>query len=110
MTTPPRGDEIRDRREEAVAQPEDATPRVADGAEREALLDRLSSGDYAGNASESLEQLRAGWGEDEGRDAALERWLRTKAAATAEALDADPGSAIPARDIRGHFTPRSTDR
>lgn len=63
-------------------------------------IDRLvKSGTYAS----ASEVVRAGLRALEERDAAVERWLRTEVVQAYDELDANPGSAIPAKEVFKKF-------
>ena len=72
-------------------------------AEHTAFIDaQIASGAYA----TASEVVRAGLRALQERDAAVERWLRDDVVTTYDAMQADPGRAIPARtvfdEIRAH--------
>lgn len=62
----------------------------------EAVKEHVASGSYASESEVIRDGLRTLFA----RDAALEAWLRTEVAASAEALAADPARAVSADDVR----------
>jgi antitoxin ParD1/3/4 len=78
-------------------------------AEQATYIDSLvAKGDYAS----ASEVVRAGLRALQERDAAVERWLRDQVAPAYDAMQADPGRAIPAETafqaVRAHHARRLT--
>jgi antitoxin ParD1/3/4 len=88
-----------------VSAPEKRT--VSLPAEQAAYIESLvASGAYAS----ASEVVRAGLRALQERDAAIERWLREEVAPVYDAMQADPGRAVPAQEvfdmIRAHHAKR----
>lgn len=65
----------------------------------DALKERVASGAYASESEVIRDGLRALFSRDE----AVERWLRTEAAAAYDELRTDPARAISSKDMRAHL-------
>jgi antitoxin ParD1/3/4 len=75
--------------------------------EQASYIDRLvKSGAYASGS----EVIRAGLRSLQERDAAVERWLKEEVAAAYDAIEAEPGKAIPAKDVFDAVRARHADR
>ncbi len=76
-------------------------------AELSKYIDKLvKSGAYATGS----EVVRAGLRSLQERDSAVERWLREEVAEACDALRADPGRAVPAKEVFDTLRARHGDR
>ncbi len=66
----------------------------------------VKSGAYASGS----EVVRAGLRSLQERDEAVERWLREEVASTYDALRADPGRAVPAKEVFDSLRARHADK
>ena len=75
--------------------------------EQSNYVDQLvESGSYAS----ASEVVRAGLRALQERDAAVERWLREDVAAAYDAMQADPGRGVPAKDVFASIRAHHADR
>jgi antitoxin ParD1/3/4 len=75
--------------------------------EQSSYVDQLvESGSYAS----ASEVVRAGLRALQERDAAVERWLREDVAPVFDAMQADPGRGIPAKDVFASIRAHHADR
>lgn len=75
--------------------------------EQSNYVDQLvESGSYAS----ASEVVRAGLRALQERDAAVERWLREDVAPVYDAMRADPGRGVPAKDVFASIRARHADR
>jgi antitoxin ParD1/3/4 len=76
-------------------------------AEQSRYIDDLVA---AGSYASASEVVRAGVRALQERDAAVERWLREDVAPVYDAMQADPGRALPAADVFVSIRARHADR
>ncbi len=76
-------------------------------AEQSRYIDDLVA---AGSYASASEVVRAGVRALQERDAAVERWLREDVAPVYDAMQADPGRALPAADVFASIRARHADR
>jgi antitoxin ParD1/3/4 len=75
--------------------------------EQASYIDALvETGTYAS----ASEVVRAGLRALQERDEAVERWLRNEVIPVYDAMQADPGRAIPAKDVKAALHARHADR